>query len=394
LAPIDKHSSSTAFSRGFLLNVEQRVQTSIFNVTGATNLLKVKEEMANLPGGIGSHTVLPHTETWGKLLSLGSAPYNHHGMHWSERELHEPIYNDDVVSAAAKKDQTPNSTGKVGCLPDVSSNPSSRPRRRTGGISREASYQIATLDAEYDAISRQLELVLRSTSWKISAPIRMVVRRVPMLARLSRTILGPFWRWMYIVLRRREPVVTRRSAGLKAPPLDAMARFKRLQSRPGRDVVLVAADAPPMFDKQSGGLRLYNLIRIFCEMDCRVVFVSQCGQDYFTGIAGSAEQQKRYEGLLYAAGVERVVYGPEEAEYLIRELGSELSWAFLSFPNVADQFIQESELMLPGPLSCTIWWISTACGRAVRLICVQTQLCKRKRNACGKSNLQMQKPPM
>jgi len=260
-------------------------------------------------------------------------------MHWSERELHEPIYNDDVVSAAAKKDQTPNSTGKVGCLPDVSSNPSSRPRRRTGGISREASYQIATLDAEYDAISRQLELVLRSTSWKISAPIRMVVRRVPMLARLSRTILGPFWRWMYIVLRRREPVVTRRSAGLKAPPLDAMARFKRLQSRPGRDVVLVAADAPPMFDKQSGGLRLYNLIRIFCEMDCRVVFVSQCGQDYFTGIAGSAEQQKRYEGLLYAAGVERVVYGPEEAEYLIRELGSELSWAFLSFPNVADQFI-------------------------------------------------------
>jgi len=132
-------------------------------------------------------------------------------MHWSERELHEPIYNDDVVSAAAKKDQTPNSTGKVGCLPDVCSNPSSRPRRRTGGISREASYQIATLDAEYDAISRQLELVLRSTSWKISAPIRMVVRRVPMLARLSRTILGPFWRWMYIVLRRREPVVTRRS---------------------------------------------------------------------------------------------------------------------------------------------------------------------------------------
>jgi O-antigen biosynthesis protein len=74
-------------------------------------------------------------------------------------------------------------------------------------------------------------------------------------------------------------------------------------------------------------------------MDCRAVFVSQCGQDYFTGIAGSAEQQKRYEGLLYAAGVERVVYGPEEAEYLIRELGSELRWAFLSFPNVADQFI-------------------------------------------------------
>jgi hypothetical protein len=102
-----------------LLNVEQRVQTSIFDVTGATNLLKVKEEMANLPGGIGSHTVLPHTETWGKLLSLGSAPYNHQGMHWSERELHEPIYNDDVVSAAAKKDQTPNSTGKVGCLPAV-----------------------------------------------------------------------------------------------------------------------------------------------------------------------------------------------------------------------------------------------------------------------------------
>jgi mannosyltransferase OCH1-like enzyme len=79
-----------------LSNVEQRVQASIFNVTGPTNLLKVKEEMANLPGGIGRHVVLPHTEAWAKLFSLGAAPYNENGMHWSVRERHEPIYADSA----------------------------------------------------------------------------------------------------------------------------------------------------------------------------------------------------------------------------------------------------------------------------------------------------------
>jgi hypothetical protein len=79
-----------------LSNVEQRVQASIFNVTGPMNLLKVKEEMADLPGGIGRYVVLPHTEAWAKLFSLGSAPYNENGMHWSVRERREHMYADSA----------------------------------------------------------------------------------------------------------------------------------------------------------------------------------------------------------------------------------------------------------------------------------------------------------
>jgi len=275
-----------------LSNLERRVQASTFDVTGPRNLLKVKEEMANLPGGIGSYTVLPHTETWGKLFSLQAAPYNDNGMHWSVRELREPIYNDaSLADSQGAELQKPLSALE----PETDQL-----------IISQLRTQIAGLNAESEALSRRLELVLRSTSWKISAPIRMVGRRLPMVARLSRTIV---------------------------------AQFRSLQSGRGRNVMLVAADAPPMSDRQSGGLRLHNLIRIFCEMDHQVVFASQCSREDFAGIAGSAEHRKRYEDLLYATGVRGILYGPKEAEYLIRVLGSELRWAFLSFPNVADQFI-------------------------------------------------------
>lgn len=80
--------------RKVLLNVEERIQSSIFDVTGPMNLLKVKAEMIKFPGAIGKYIVLAHTDTWGKLFGLGTAPYNDNGMHWSVRERREPIYND------------------------------------------------------------------------------------------------------------------------------------------------------------------------------------------------------------------------------------------------------------------------------------------------------------
>ena len=166
-----------------------------------------------------------------------------------------------------------------------------------------------------------------------------------MVARLSRTILGAFRRWADIALRRREPVVTRRT---KVPPTDAAANVRSLQGRHAPNVMLVASGSPPMFDKQAGGLRLHNLIRIFCEMDLKVVFASQRSRRFFARSAGSAKHQERYESLLHAAGVKRIVYGPEETEHLIRELGSELRWAFLSFPKVANQFIAPIRFYAPG----------------------------------------------
>jgi hypothetical protein len=79
-----------------LLNVEKRIQSSVFDVTGPMNLLKIKEEMYQLPGAMGKYTVLAHDEAWGQLFSSRAAPYNDNGMHWSVRERCEPIYTDGV----------------------------------------------------------------------------------------------------------------------------------------------------------------------------------------------------------------------------------------------------------------------------------------------------------
>jgi glycosyltransferase involved in cell wall biosynthesis len=102
-----------------------------------------------------------------------------------------------------------------------------------------------------------------------------------------------------------------------------------------------------MHDKHAGGLRLYNLVRMFCEMGWRVVFASQSTLEHFTFMAGSAVDCKRYEGMLYDAGVEKIAYGAKECETLIRMLGPDLCWAFLSFPGVAKQFIPEVRMHAP-----------------------------------------------
>jgi glycosyltransferase involved in cell wall biosynthesis len=204
--------------------------------------------------------------------------------------------------------------------------------------------------------------------------------------------MRPFWRLAYIVLRRSEPVIARSSViplipedafsspaspdsdaprpsepmeqqpaagehfdaarvqSTKEPlPLapDAMAAFNALQSVPGRKLVLVAADAPPMFDKHAGGLRLYNTVRIICEMGWSVVFASEAAREKFNGIAGSVEDRKRYERLLYDAGVEQIVYGAEETEALLRAIGDRLRWAFLSFALVAEQLIPKVRIHAP-----------------------------------------------
>jgi mannosyltransferase OCH1-like enzyme len=81
--------------RRVLDKIERRVQASIFDLTGPRNLLEVQIDMMRTPEALGRYTVLPYTETWKKLFSLGAAPYNDNGMHWSIRERREPIYVDN-----------------------------------------------------------------------------------------------------------------------------------------------------------------------------------------------------------------------------------------------------------------------------------------------------------
>jgi mannosyltransferase OCH1-like enzyme len=78
-----------------ITNVDKRVQSSIFDVTGPANILSTKVDMENNSQPIGNYTVLSHRHAWTKLFSMGPASYNNNGRHWSLRELREPIYVDN-----------------------------------------------------------------------------------------------------------------------------------------------------------------------------------------------------------------------------------------------------------------------------------------------------------
>src|SRR5262249_32024872 len=118
-------------------------------------------------------------------------------------------------------------------------------------------------------------------------------------------------------------------SSVKLTPLKHAAESHRSTTR---DMVLVAADTPPMFDRHSGALRLFNIIRIITELGWQVVFSSpRCGRDRFVDISGSSEAC-RYEASLLKLGIKKIVYGAEETDHLLREVGAYLSWAYMYFP--------------------------------------------------------------
>lgn len=79
-------------------NVEQRMKASIFDVTGSPSLLMIKAEMEKTGEPIGNYTVLSHRQAWNDFFTMGAASYNTNRMHWSLRELHEPIYVDNELA--------------------------------------------------------------------------------------------------------------------------------------------------------------------------------------------------------------------------------------------------------------------------------------------------------
>ena len=78
------------------------------------------------------------------------------------------------------------------------------------------------------------------------------------------------------------------------------------------------------------------------------MFASLDALEHSVRIAGSEEDARRYETLLYGAGVEQIVYGVNEGEDLIRTVGDEFCCAFLSLPHVAEQFIPLVRCYAPG----------------------------------------------
>jgi glycosyltransferase involved in cell wall biosynthesis len=194
--------------------------------------------------------------------------------------------------------------------------------------------------------SRQLHQILNSTSWKISAPVRMVGRQFPKFARLGRKMLTHFGLDRVRTVNPDGsllPVVE----GLKRPDpesstsatMGSVARFDLTQSEPENQMILVAADIPPMFDRQSGALRLYTMMRILFETGWHMAFASQATRAQFDNLAGSAAERKRYESRLRKIGVEKIVYGREEINAFLEAEGASIRWTLLSFPGVAHNLI-------------------------------------------------------
>lgn len=224
----------------------------------------------------------------------------------------------------------------------------------------ELSAQIEELQANANELSNQIGQLLRSTSWKVSAPVRIIGRWLPIAAGFGRRF-ARLSRLSYSMLGRADPAVSRtffknhphvQAAGLspsietETAQLEVFTKFVNLQNRSGRKVVLIAAEYPPMNDKDGGGLRLYNLVRVFSQMDRRVVFISRCSFDQFTVLAGAPTERKRYEDLLYQTGIEHLAYGAE-GEQLLRALSGDLHWAYLSSPIVGDELIPMVRLHAP-----------------------------------------------
>jgi O-antigen biosynthesis protein len=128
-------------------------------------------------------------------------------------------------------------------------------------------------------------------------------------------------------------------ASWPAEPTAVMERGPCLPSANASGWVLVADDFPPLYDQQSGGLRLKTLIDIIGEQGWPIVFASRFPRSGLPGVLSTEAGITRYQAALQEAGVNSFAYGLDEVDETIAALGAKLRYAFLSRPQVAHDFI-------------------------------------------------------
>jgi hypothetical protein len=200
-----------------------------------------------------------------------------------------------------------------------------RAAEETAGLRLQLSIAREAVRALQDA----LDAMRRSRSWRITSPIRVV-------SNLARRIAGR-------PLAPLAPALRSGFAGEVASPEPADAPMPSLPapaSQVGRRRrVFVAADFLPLFDQQSGGRRLNEIIRLLGEIGWDVVFLSMCPEDNLPGVLGQPEGRLRYENSLRAGGVTHILYGLEQARRYLDEAGREIDCAILSFPAIATEML-------------------------------------------------------
>jgi len=171
---------------------------------------------------------------------------------------------------------------------------------------------------------------------------RSIYHKLPLSPRLK-------GRLSHIILTKTrflKPGIYRSSSGIgnrisPRPEVFGDARMRRKLARKppenGRRI-LVAEQRIPTPDKTSGSTRLFAVLDLMAQMGFRITFVSMANRDQYHWIFRSDDEFGPHEARLADLGVE-LIYGCESAGAHLAEHGYRYTHAFLSYPDVAYEFL-------------------------------------------------------
>ncbi|WP_459696365.1 glycosyltransferase [Acidisoma sp. C75] len=197
------------------------------------------------------------------------------------------------------------------------------------GHGRDA--EIAALHARLAAKDALLRALYASTSWRLTAPLRRAVA-------LLRGLGVPHPEAAIAETDRAGLAPSTLPSGLLTGPAPAKPLQSAGSARPALGDLVIISDHLPLFDRQSGGLRLHTLIGMIAKLGWRVTFCSFLPIALPDTLAPEAER-RRYEEALRQAGVVRISYGLDGMRETLAELGESLRMALVSFPIVATEVI-------------------------------------------------------
>lgn len=103
--------------------------------------------------------------------------------------------------------------------------------------------------------------------------------------------------------------------------------------------MFVIADMPPLYDQQSGALRLFTLLELLREAGWSLTFGSYLERSELPDALTSVDGKLRYEGALRALDIRHILYGEAEIQAYLDQPDTRIDWAFMSYPSVAGRFM-------------------------------------------------------
>jgi SAM-dependent methyltransferase/glycosyltransferase involved in cell wall biosynthesis len=136
----------------------------------------------------------------------------------------------------------------------------------------------------------------------------------------------------------RDPLPAWGMTGVPEVQKDLFRRVRRHCKNGSGDTVLFLADWLPAFDRSSGALRTFSILRILCEGRYKLVFGTNRNKSDHVYFFGSEEEEKQYQQALEQLGIHVLCGSHEILSYLIEE-GEDCKFVVLSFPEVAYRYL-------------------------------------------------------